>query len=70
MLFESFSAAQSTLLWSVFGVAFLMGAIALAASAITFRKNMKWFGWFLNIALIALGLTGFAAAIIDFMTYY
>lgn len=65
MLFESFSAAQSTLLWSVFGVAFLMGAVVnktnfCTMGAVSDMVNMgdysRFRAWLLAIAVAIVGM--------------
>ncbi|MDX2503724.1 MAG: YeeE/YedE family protein [Gammaproteobacteria bacterium] len=65
MLFESFSAAQSTLLWSVFGVAFLMGAVVnktnfCTMGAVSDMVNMgdysRFRSWLLAITVAMVGM--------------
>ncbi|WP_198263671.1 YeeE/YedE family protein [sulfur-oxidizing endosymbiont of Gigantopelta aegis] len=71
MLFESFSAAQSTLLWSVFGVAFFMGAIVnktnfCTMGAVSDMVNMgdysRFRAWLLAIAVAVIGMLIFESA--------
>jgi len=65
MLFESFSAAQSTLFWSVFGVAFFMGAVVnktnfCTMGAVSDMVNMgdysRFRAWLLAIAVAIIGM--------------
>ncbi len=65
MLFESFSAAQTTLLWSVFGVAFVMGAIVnktnfCTMGAVSDMVNMgdysRFRAWLLAIIVAIVGM--------------
>lgn len=60
MLFESFSVAQSTLLWAVFGVAFILGAVVnktnfCTMGAVSDMVNMgdynRFRAWLLAIAV-------------------
>ncbi len=65
MMFESFSAAQSILLWAVFGVAFLMGAVVnktnfCTMGAVSDMVNMgdysRFRAWLLAIAVAIIGM--------------
>ncbi len=65
MLFESFSAAQTVLLWSVFGVAFFMGAIVnktnfCTMGAVSDMVNMgdysRFRAWLLAIVVAMVGM--------------
>ncbi len=65
MLFESFSAAQTALLWSVFGVAFFMGAIVnktnfCTMGAVSDMVNMgdysRFRAWLLAIVVAMVGM--------------
>ena len=65
MLFESFSAAQSTLLWGVFIVALIMGAVVnktnfCTMGAVSDMVNMgdysRFRSWLLAIAVAMTGL--------------
>ena len=71
MLFESFTAAQSTLLWSVFGVAFIMGAIVnktnfCTMGAVSDMVNMgdysRFRAWLLAIVVAIVGMLILEAA--------
>src|SRR5512139_2599188 len=71
MVFETFSEAQSTLLWSTFAIAVVMGAVVNKTNFCTMGAVSDWVNmgdtgrlraWFFAIAIAILGVAGLEAA--------